>query len=128
MRERRSDDPPSDSRELQRWPGSIDSGFEGDIAQRCTLVLTGALIVVILLAGGAVLLAHAENAKMKIPKVSFSSAQTADASGVKAVRTARHDISRTVAVAGEPRGFKSPILDTAGRFSHLFSTHEACTT
>ena len=89
--------------------------------QRCTLVLTGTMMGAILLGSGAALLAHVGNARMKIGNYSFSSTHLADARGTKGSSTARHDMSRIVTVAGEPRGIKSPLIGTGAAFSRVSS-------
>jgi plastocyanin len=76
---------------------------------------------VVLLAGGGIAAAAGENATVTIDNFTFSGAQITVPPGTKVTWENRDDIPHTITDAGEPRGFKSPALDTGETFSHVFS-------
>jgi hypothetical protein len=85
--------------------------------RRCKVVLTATLIGAVLLASRTDELAQPEHAKVNIDSFTFSPSQMVDAAGMKASRAGRHDTSRTVTVAGDARGYKSPALAVSSPFS-----------
>ncbi len=90
--------------------------------RRRTLVLAGTLLSALFLGSGAMLAAQAGDATVTIDNFSFTPAEIAVAAGTKVTWANRDDIPHTVTDAAEPRGFKSPPLDTGDTFSFVFST------
>ena len=84
-------------------------------------ILTGTLFVGLLLGVGALSAALTDPSSVNIDNFTFAPAEITVAPGTKVTWTNRDDIPHIVTDAAEPRGFKSPPLDTGNTFSYVFT-------